>query len=142
MNEAVAAAPGSLVETKPHSLAWHYRAANQPAAEQARRQLQRALPPILKTHNLRALSGNKVVEVQPQGTDKGASARLWFDVDTYDFILAMGDDVTDEDLFAAMPPHAVTVKVGDGDTKARERLPAPRDARQLLARLAPAAPEK
>jgi trehalose 6-phosphate synthase/phosphatase len=30
----------------------------------------------------------------------------------YDFILAVGDDRTDEDLFHALPAEAVTIKVG------------------------------
>lgn len=142
MDDAVAIAPGSLIETKPSSLVWHYRKAGHSTAVQAREQLLDDLSPILEKHNLRALSGNKVVEVQPKGTDKGASARRWFDLDAYDFVLAMGDDVTDEDLFAAMPPRAVTIKIGDSDTKAQDRLPAPADARQLLARLAQEKPEK
>lgn len=137
MDATTATVTGSLVEAKPNSLAWHYRKADHVAAEQARKQLLDDLVPILASHNLRVLSGNKVVEVQPKGTDKGASVRRWFDLDTYDLVLAIGDDVTDEDLFGAMPAHAITIKVGDGDTKAKDRLPSPASVRELLARLAP-----
>jgi trehalose 6-phosphate synthase/phosphatase len=36
-------------------------------------------------------------------------------------VLAIGDDFTDEDMFASMPPHAFTIKVGAGRTAARYR---------------------
>jgi trehalose 6-phosphate synthase/phosphatase len=40
----------------------------------------------------------------------------------YDFIMAIGDDLTDEDSFLALPAPAYTIKVGRGRTKARYRL--------------------
>jgi trehalose 6-phosphate synthase/phosphatase len=52
-----------------------------------------------------------------------------------DFILAMGDDRTDEDLFERLPESAWTVKVGRGETRARFTLADPAAARQALARL-------
>jgi len=50
-------------------------------------------------------------------------------------VLAMGDDVTDEALFAALPPGAVSIHVGSGQSVARYRLPGVRAARTLLKRL-------
>jgi trehalose-6-phosphatase len=37
-------------------------------------------------------------------------------------VLAIGDDRTDEDLFAAVPEDAITIRVGPGATRARFRL--------------------
>ena len=48
------------------------------------------------------------------------------------FVLAMGDDRTDEDLFGALPRSAWTIRVGTGSTTARFRLPGPRDVKRLL----------
>jgi trehalose-6-phosphatase len=44
----------------------------------------------------------------------------------------MGDDRTDEDLFVALPPPAVTIKVGPGATHARFRVDGVPAARALL----------
>lgn len=136
MEESAAAVPGSLVEEKTNSLAWHYRKAGEATAEQTLAVLMAKLEDLAKEYNLRILRGNKVVEVQPVGIDKGASIRRWFDVNAYDFVLAMGDDVTDEDLFRAMPEGAWTIKIGEGGTAAAHRLSDPQVARELLARLA------
>jgi trehalose 6-phosphate synthase/phosphatase len=37
----------------------------------------------------------------------------------FDFIMAIGDDHTDEDIFKAMPQSAVTIKVGSHVSAAR-----------------------
>ena len=37
----------------------------------------------------------------------------------YDFVMAIGDDHTDEDIFKALPPTAITIKVGSHITAAR-----------------------
>jgi trehalose 6-phosphate synthase/phosphatase len=47
-------------------------------------------------------------------------------------IVAIGDDRTDEDLFGAMPPEAITIKVGPGETKARFRVDGVTAVRQIL----------
>ena len=44
----------------------------------------------------------------------------------------VGDDVTDEDAFAAMTASDITIKVGEEPTLARHRLPDPESVRDLL----------
>ena len=59
------------------------------------------------------LEGSKVVEVKNFVINKGTAANRWMaSEDLYDFIMAIGDDTTDEDLFAALPDDAYTIKVG------------------------------
>lgn len=136
MDESAAQVRGSLVESKSNSLAWHYRQAEEAAASRTLEVLLDKLEQLAKECGLRILRGNKVVEVQPLGVDKGASVRRWFNLNAYDFVLAMGDDVTDEDLFRAMPDRAATIKIGQGETAAAHRLHDPPAARDLLAALA------
>ena len=59
--------------------------------------------------------------------------REWSDAD---FVLALGDDRTDEDMFARLPSPAWTVRVGPGDTKAAYFVPNLPAVRDLLGRLA------
>jgi trehalose 6-phosphate synthase/phosphatase len=47
----------------------------------------------------------------------------------------MGDDRTDEDMFAALAPSALTVHIGPGASLAQHRIGTPADARRLLASL-------
>jgi trehalose 6-phosphate synthase/phosphatase len=51
-------------------------------------------------------------------------------------VLAIGDDRTDEDLFASLPPEAISARVGPGATKARFRLEGTAAVRDLLQMLA------
>jgi trehalose 6-phosphate synthase/phosphatase len=74
-----------------------------------------------------------VVELRPIGTGKARVARR---LDTRGAsILALGDDRTDAELFAALPDDALRVQVGAGPRIADLRLPDPRAARTLLWRL-------
>jgi trehalose 6-phosphate synthase/phosphatase len=57
-------------------------------------------------------------------------------IDTYDFVLALGDDWTDEDLFKALPEGAYSIKIGFGATKARFFLDSPQSCRSFLHELA------
>jgi trehalose 6-phosphate synthase/phosphatase len=51
-------------------------------------------------------------------------------------VLAIGDDRTDEDLFASLSPGAISARVGPGATRARFRLEGTASVRALLEMLA------
>ena len=68
---------------------------------------------------MQVLEGNKVLEVRNTGVSKGTAALEWLTSLEADFILAIGDDWTDEDLFRALPPTAYSVRVGLANTAAR-----------------------
>lgn len=131
------ALPGSFIEDKTNGMVWHYRqVADQVAAEAAAQRLQHDLKPVADQYGLRIMLGSKIVETQPIGVSKGVGATYWLQQRPWDFVLAAGDDVTDEDTFAALPPAAHTIKVGTGDTIARYRQPTPAAMRASLASLA------
>jgi trehalose 6-phosphate synthase/phosphatase len=74
---------------------------------------------MLAETELRAFRGEKIVEVKPVWANKGeAIERLLRDFLAPDFILAAGDDRTDEDLFERAPNSAWTVHIGPGPTRA------------------------
>ena len=50
-------------------------------------------------------------------------------------IVAIGDDRTDEELFAALPEGATTIAVGPDIVHARYRVGGPSEVRQLLSAL-------
>jgi len=114
--------PGSRIEMKKTSIAWHYRNCDKWLAELRQQQLVNALMKPCTRLNLHIIRGKKVIEVKTVGVDKGIEATRLMSADIYDFIMAIGDDVTDEDMFHAMPPEALTIKVGSISDYARYSL--------------------
>ena len=126
--------PGSFIEEKSYALAWHYRNAEPELGTLRCRELATALHDILAGTSLQVLQGNKVLEVKPAGINKGKAALHWLnEADRGAFILAMGDDWTDEDVFSVLPDEAWSIKVGFAPfTGAHYFLESPGEARSLL----------
>ena len=111
--------PGSQMERKKTSLVWHYRNCDKWLADLREKQLIHALMPSCARLNLQIMRGNKVVEVKTIGFNKGTVATRLIGNVKYDFVMAMGDDVTDDDMFRVLPDDAVTIKVGSISEYAR-----------------------
>ncbi len=125
--------PGAFVEEKEFSLVWHYRKAEPELGITRARELKDALLNITENFNLTILEGNKVIEVKPANVNKGRAAMKWItDMGPWDFIMAVGDDWTDEALFEALPREAYSIKVGFGLSKARFNMDSPQRVRGLL----------
>jgi len=60
-----------------------------------------------------------VIELRNSGVNKGAAALEWLGNQLPEFILSIGDDWTDEDLFRSLPSNAYSVRVGVTNTAAR-----------------------
>lgn len=128
--------PGSFVEEKDFSLVWHYRACAKELSERRLHEVKLALTEEAVSFGLMLMDGDKVLEIKPSGIGKGSAANLWYMDETYDFVLVIGDDTTDEDMFHAAPEGAWTIKVGAGQTDALYSLGGPSDVRALLRELA------
>jgi trehalose 6-phosphate synthase/phosphatase len=125
--------PGSLIEEKTAAVAWHYRTVEPELAAARLRELDGSLAEALREHDLEALRGAKVIEVRPRGVSKAlVAARALSPGPDEAAVIAVGDDRTDEDLFAALPPTALTIRVGDGASRAAFRLPDPAAVRRFL----------
>jgi len=135
MTRAALQAPGALIEEK-ESMVWHYRQAADPeAGERIAEELTQQLAAIADRYHLLVVPGRKIVEVRYRGADKGKAAAYWLKQQPWDFVLAAGDDRTDEDMLAAAPDHAFTVRVGGGHTVARHAVTGPAEFRALLSQL-------
>jgi trehalose 6-phosphate synthase/phosphatase len=126
--------PGAFVEQKNWATVWHYRGANPYYTQKHLVALRRLLKPIAKHYNLHVLEGHKVLEVRPADVNKRRAVQEWL-IHDHDFILCIGDDVTDEDMFDALPTQAYSVKVGNGPTYARFRLKSVNEVLRLLGKL-------
>lgn len=134
MNTYVGKCPGSFIEQKDFSLAWHYRNADAMQGGIRARELFDALNTIANNSGLNVLNGHKVIEVRCGGINKGVAAGKICDRVQYDFILAVGDDQTDEDMFRrlAKVEYAYTIKVGNEASFARFNLHNPYMVQSLL----------
>lgn len=127
--------PRSLVEEKDFSLVWHCRRADPELAYIRTQELRDALVELTANLDVGVFEGSKILEVRPLGINKGRAAETWLEKKKWDFILAAGDDYTDEDMFAVMPDKAYSIKVGSGVSKARFSVSSTNDIRLILKRL-------
>lgn len=129
---ALAAHPGVDIEDKRYSLAVHYRAAHaKPAARTAIAGAIAALP-----RPVRVIGGKLVVNIVPAGArDKGKTLLELQEREGADLALYVGDDVTDEDVFALdRPEQLLAMRVGRSEvTAARFYLHDQREIDPLLA---------
>jgi len=130
--------PGSFLEEKESSVAWHYRGADPVLGPARANELTEALRSLTAATDLQVLRGKKVVEVKPSGANKGTAALRWLSRQKDGFILAAGDDQTDEALFAVLPHSAFSVRVGPGESRARFNVEGPEQFLALLSDLADA----
>ena len=124
--------PGSFIEEKSYSLVWHYRGTTPEMGMVRSRELREDLLHLTSNLNLMVLEGSKVIEIKNGGINKGRAALHWIAKEDWDFILAVGDDWTDEDLFEVLPEKAYSVKVGLGMSRAKFFLASQVDVLDLL----------
>ena len=127
--------PGSFIEEKDYSIAWHYRAIDKALGEKRVREFRDVLLYLTANDDLQVLEGNKVVEIKNAGVNKGKAALNWVGEREWDFIMAIGDDHTDEDTFKALPEGAHTIKVGLDTSVARYNLLSVEEVRSFLSNL-------
>lgn len=123
--------PGSFLEEKEYSLVWHYRKVAPGLSEIRVNELTNTLRGLLTNSDIAVMQGNKVLEVKNGSIHKGIAANSFL-TKPYDFILAMGDDWTDEYMFKHIPTKAHTVKVGSSETSARYFLEKQKEVLDLL----------
>ena len=125
--------PGSFVEEKRSSLVWHYRGADAQFGAWKAHQLAEELAALTANEQIKVRHGKKIVEVGAAQLNKGAAvARMLEGSKGLAFILCAGDDQTDESMFRLSLPRFLSVKIGQGLTRAQFRVPSPADFRQLL----------
>jgi trehalose 6-phosphate synthase/phosphatase len=124
--------PGAFIEEKSFSLVWHYRKVEEELAEVRTNELMNTIRYLAEDRGLQLLPGNKVVEVKNIDINKGKTALQIASRGEYDFIMALGDDHTDEDIFKALPASAITIKVGTHISAAKYYVGSFLDVRRLL----------
>ena len=127
--------PRLVAENKGSSLALHFR-----RAPERERELSELVAAVAARHyGHRVMHGKMVLEVRPTHADKGTAVTRFLEASPFAGRTPVfaGDDVTDEDAFAAVNRHGgISVKVGPGVTEATCRVPDVAALHQWLADIA------
>ncbi|KAF2853666.1 glycosyltransferase family 20 protein [Plenodomus tracheiphilus IPT5] len=116
---------GAIIERKKIALTWHYRRADPEYGAFQARECQKHLErTVAKKYDVEVMTGKANLEVRPKFVNKGEIAkRLVLEYgngpgEPPEFVLCLGDDFTDEDMFrslrqSALPSdHVFSVTVG------------------------------
>ncbi|KAK4589530.1 hypothetical protein RGQ29_020202 [Quercus rubra] len=95
---------GSYIETKESALVWHHRDADPGFGSTQAKEMLDHLESVLANEPVAVKRGQSIVEVKPQGVSKGLVAEKIFAAmeeggKQADFVLCIGDDRSDEDMF-------------------------------------------
>lgn len=127
---------GILIEDKGYSLALHYRLA--PDAEQYIFDSVAAIRADLPEAPIEVLNGKFVVEIKHEGFSKGTAVRELMQQPPFAGRrpIFLGDDVTDETVFAIMPDiDGIAYSVGRKAQGVAGHFDSPEDVRQWLAQM-------
>jgi trehalose-phosphatase len=137
LDELAARYPGAIVERKTWSVAFHSRAVASERRDAVVAELERRVRLWIESHpELEALRGAQVLEARPARMDK-STAVVWLRAEAGPRcrLIALGDDVTDEDMFRALAADDESVLVSrdrDRTTAARWVLGGTEEARCFL----------
>ncbi len=123
--------PGTFIEEKHNSLVWHYRKTDPELAAGRVVELKTVLSSLI-SDQLSVMDMDKALEVVDRQIDKGTAVAEMIGQHSYDFILCIGDDVTDENMFGALPDDAFTIKVGKKPTIASYSIAEVAKVKELL----------
>jgi len=124
--------PGSHIEKKDYSMVWHYRNVDPELGIQRSNELRDELSALTLNNNLEIIEGSKIVEIKSASINKGHAANSFIVGNTYDSILCIGDDLTDEYMFRSLSEKAITIKVGRSNTEAKYHVNNYKEVRELL----------
>ncbi|KAK9853916.1 hypothetical protein WJX84_012449 [Apatococcus fuscideae] len=141
---------GTYIESKESALVWHYQNADPDFGSWQAKELLDHLEGVLSNEPVNVSSGVGIVEVKPHGVSKGGAVERILlqtanDGVPPDFVLCIGDDRSDEDMFTAIehvafsPHHTAEVfacTVGQKPSKAPFYMNDTEEVAAVLARLA------
>jgi trehalose 6-phosphate synthase/phosphatase len=129
--------PGSYVEEKNFSLTWHYRNTESGSGYTNSKELISLLEKYIAFYDLKILDGNKVVEIMSSKIGKGKAVKELPQLQNFDYILSIGDDATDEEVFELFisDANSFTIKVGNGNTLAKYKFDSVSDVVMFLKQL-------
>ena len=139
LRESTRGVPGVFVEDKGASVAVHFRQADADGQRRAMEAFTRVAGPSVDAGQLRVMRGSCVLELLPNIHWNKGSAVRWIADNVRQhsgeiFVVYIGDDVTDQDAFAAIEREGMAIAASDRVT-ADGRLDGPAAVERFLAAL-------
>jgi trehalose 6-phosphate synthase/phosphatase len=122
--------PGTFIERKKNSLVWHYRKSDPELASDRVVEFKTVLSSLI-SEELQILDLNKAIEIISVRINKGLSISNILK-NNYDFIICIGDDISDEYMFDSLPDDSFSIKVGNKNTSAKYYTQNAVEVRKLL----------
>ena len=144
---------GTYIEQKPGALIWQFRDADPEFGFMQSKELEEHLKVVLASHQVDVIRGGGVadgyIEVRPAGVSKGlflqhVVATLKAQNRSVDFVLAVGDDVSDEPMFeqiermsadSSISASCFGVTVGKKPTSAGSYIDDPKEVTEMMTTL-------
>jgi len=98
---------------------WHFRRTDPALAMVRSQEIKDALRNLTANLGLGIFEGSKILEIKNLAIHKGTVVTKWLATEAWPFVLAAGDDYTDEDMFHAAQTRLFTIKIGTGPTRAK-----------------------
>jgi trehalose 6-phosphate synthase/phosphatase len=107
---------GSFVERKTHSLVWHFRTVKHPIVAAELNQIMSAIRALNHAGQFAIVKSEFSLELRTAGIDAGSFVARWLGGQHFDFIMAIGTERLDEQLFGLLTRDAATIRVGPTDS--------------------------
>ncbi len=127
--------PGSFIQEKEYTLTWHYHKSRKELGNIRARELRKSILDLTENLGIEVMEGHRTIEVKNFGVDKGRAIHQWLGKNQWDFVMAIGDDWSDEDAFEIIPADAYAIKVGPKQSRAKYYVNNVKDVRSLLNKL-------
>ncbi|HEU5291552.1 MAG TPA: trehalose-phosphatase [Cyclobacteriaceae bacterium] len=128
---------GSFIEEKHYSLTWHYGRGLETIPLNEKKEIFTAINSLPYRNEFLLYDQDLAIEFRTIGINKGRFARHLIHQEGNDFVIAIGDGTTDEDLFEGAGKSNFTIKVGkDIGSSARFFLADQHEVLHLLSRFA------
>lgn len=125
--------PGARLEPKSESLCIHWRLVPPALKPELVAACELACEEWLETHpDFECLDGIEVLEIRRRASNKGRAVSFVREHAPGARIIAIGDDRTDDDMFAMLRDDELAIGVGANRTRALRRLPDPVAVRSFL----------
>lgn len=124
--------PGSYIKENSFSFEWHFHKSEPDLGPLRQLELKESLFRLAANLNLSVIEGEKVLVIRWNGFNKGMATSFWTSNRESNFILAISDNWTSEDVFSVLPDWAISIRMGSNESQAKYFVENYHDVHQII----------